>query len=56
VNRGVHEHGSKKRRKHREISLKKIGSLSKLLMITLNREDPDPELEQIVGYNLVLTG
>jgi hypothetical protein len=43
-------------RKKRIAFWKKIGSLSELLMITLNREDPDSRTGAIVGCNLVLTG
>jgi hypothetical protein len=35
-----------KERGEEEISLKKIGSFPKVLMITLNREDLDHELKQ----------
>jgi hypothetical protein len=44
-----------KSRVKEELSLKKIGSLYELLMITLNREDPDPDWSK-KDYNLVLTG
>jgi hypothetical protein len=35
-----------RREENEGISLKKTRSLSELLMITPNKEDPDPELEQ----------